>query len=107
MTGFRRQLTQSPIIRAFPPPPRLPRRQGEPSTPCRALFSEPPALSRARASAPPPAGFALDSTELSGLLQNFFHLVRIVQRVHRRVGEKLRANHGEREAAQVNSPVGK
>src|SRR5208337_5444625 len=44
---------------------------------------------------------------LSGLLQNFYHLVRIVQRVHRRVGEKLCANHGEREAAQVNSPFGK
>src|SRR5208337_308125 len=40
-------------------------------------------------------------------LQNFYHLVRIVQRVHRRVGEKPCANHGEREAAQVNSPVGK
>jgi hypothetical protein len=44
---------------------------------------------------------------LSGLLQNFYHLVRIVQRVHRHIGEKLSANHGGREAAQVNSRVGK
>jgi hypothetical protein len=44
---------------------------------------------------------------LSGLLQNFYHLVRIVQRVHRHIGEKLCANHGGREAAQVNSRVGK
>ena len=46
-------------------------------------------------------------TELSDLLQDFYHLVRIAQRVHCRVGEKLSANHGKREAAQVNSPVGK
>jgi len=44
---------------------------------------------------------------LSGLLQNFYHLVRIVQRVRRHIGEKLCANHGGREATQVNSPVGK
>src|SRR6516164_10035234 len=44
---------------------------------------------------------------LSGLLQNFYHLVRVVPRVHRHIGEKLCTNHGGREAAQVNSPVGK
>src|SRR5271157_3011301 len=84
-----------------------PRRQAEPSTSCRALFSEPPALSRRALARRLRRASPLDLTELSGLLQNFFHLVRIVQRVHRRVGEKLCANHGEREAAQVNSPVGK
>ena len=30
-----------------------------------------------------------------------------LKRVHRRVGEILSANHGERKAAQVNSPLGK
>ncbi len=48
--GFRRQLTQSPNIRAFPPPPRLPRRQGEPSSSCRLCFpSLQPCQGRARA----------------------------------------------------------
>ena len=44
---------------------------------------------------------------MPGLFQNFYHLVRILQQVHRRVGEIRFANHGEREAAQVNPPVGK
>src|SRR5262249_20654102 len=55
----------------------------------------------------PGAVFSSTWQSLSGLLQNFYHLVRVVQRVHRHIGEKLCANHGGREAAQVNSPVGK
>src|SRR6516165_9768913 len=44
---------------------------------------------------------------VSGFLQNFYNLLGILQRVHRYVGEKLCANHGGREAAQVNSLFGK
>ena len=49
----------------------------------------------------------LPRQSLSGFFQNFYHLVRIAKRVHRRVGEILSAYHGERKAAQVNSSVGK